>query len=226
MPDMTTAERIYRDFNSVDKFQLPVKYDDVRDFIRPLDLMAFQGRGTFSDAIRTVQHFQDSSNPYNSMTHVGSAIETMLRNNLRKMFVEATTLTNIRDAVTKKLFKGVQVHFISDRLHAYDGHVYWCPLRCTSTPTEQAIDAVMKWATEKHHEGTEYDTVQAMRAGLRFWQSHCKGKEDMDKLFCSELSTKCEQLAGILSADWNPSRVLPAWLVEREVHAAPVRLLV
>jgi len=187
------------------------------------DVIAFSGKGAFSEVIKNVQRIKwpwSKRPPHCDISHVASVIGL----GDRVLIMESTTLTTIPDAETKRLFKGVQMQFLSDRLSKYEGEVYWYPL---SQPLLDAETArMLEWATKKHDEGTPYDTVQAMGAGVDFWDRlFGENREDFSKLFCSELVTKMLKEAGRIPAHVNASEETPADLLMREIFKSRVRVI-
>jgi hypothetical protein len=187
-----------------------MNYSKVRDALKVGDQVGFSGNSRFSRAIKQVQfaHARRAGVPLPwHISHVATVLRTKVNGSERVMIIESTTDVTLPDAETKKLFKGVQLHFLSNRLATYDGDLYLYPLRNNVTAEQEK--RMVDWATKKHHEGCMYDAAQAVGAGLDFWDRFCENAEDFSRLFCSELSTKLLKEAGQLPQDVNASEQMP-----------------
>ena len=180
-----------------------MRYQQYRTEMKTGDVIAFSGKGQFSDLIK----WKTKSN----ISHVGMVLDTNMSMGIGRsvMLIESTTLINSPDAVTKSMRKGVQMQWLSSRLHSYDGEAYWHPL-LDPIPREKRL-VMQHWLRSTHKNQIPYDTVQAMGAGMDFFDSLGFANEtDLSKLFCSELVTKALQIAGVIDGGINPSEQTPA----------------
>jgi hypothetical protein len=121
--------------------------------------------------------------------------------------IESTMLSTLRDAFDGKIRRGVQIHWLSKRLLALDGMAWWMPLRRPFNEEERI--AWRKWVRRQHINEVDYDTVQALGAGLDFFDKLFETKEDLSKLFCSEYATASYQVCKRLPDYINPSEQTP-----------------
>jgi len=178
-----------------------MSYSEVREKMKTGDVIAFSGKGHFSEVIK----WKTSS----EISHVGIVAATNMFGNDRVLLCESTTLTNIKDVIHKTITKGVQMHFLSQRLDAYDGEVFWYPLRDKLEKRYEKL--AQAWLSDKHASKTPYDMTQAMGAGLDFFDKMgLENEEDHSKLFCSELVTKVLQVVDEVGPHINSSEMTPA----------------
>lgn len=164
-------------------------YADVRDKMRPGDVIAFGGKGRASSIIK---RFTQSV-----VSHVGLVRHVQMISpddyDLRYFneIVESTSLGG---------FSGVQTSRLSTRLLKYDGEAWWLPL---NNECRARFDEEKYWNWLYTQDGKPYDTPQAIRAGFDFLESIGVGVnvEDYSKLFCSELAAGALRQAGVLFKD-------------------------
>lgn len=193
-----------------------MKYIEVRSSLKTGDVIAFSGKGRASEIIKwyTNSEFSHVGIVLNtSMTEIGSIV----------LLIESTSLVNIPDAVTKELWKGVQIHILSNRLNNYDGEAWVLPLK---SPLNEARSRDMQqWLRRTHTDKIPYDTVQAIGAGADLIDMFgIVNEPDFSSLFCSELVTKALQIAGVVPAYVNPSEITPADVSRFECFDEPIKI--
>ena len=179
-----------------------MQYKTIRPTLKTGDVIAFSGKGRASNLIKWKTN--------SDYSHVGMVLDTVM-GGLGKtvMLVESTSLVNIPDAETKELWKGVQIHILSNRLDNYDGKAWVLPLKNPISDTKQI--EMQRWLRKKHQEKTPYDTVQALGAGMDLFDNlGLENDVDFNSLFCSELVTKALQIADVVDCNINPSEMTPA----------------
>jgi len=116
---------------------------------------------------------------------------------------ESTTLSKLKDWVSKARRSGVQAHAPYEWLHHYTGRVEVMRLRTPMTTAGKESSAL--YAMSAHRRQAEYDTNQAFGAGLRT----ILNTEDGTALFCSEFCAFFLQKGGVLTTAKNCSEQTP-----------------
>lgn len=174
-----------------------IKYIDARSKIRTGDVIAFSGKGFISNTIKAV-----TGSP---VTHIGMILSSNIIENIS--FVQIAESTSIGNG-----FKGVQFNRLSDHIARYDGDMWWLPLKDELRANMNVIDLISFIFAQK---GKKYDTPQAIGSALDFIPDN---REDLDKLFCSELVTAALEHVGILK-DINASEQTPADVVGFDIYS-------
>ncbi len=179
------------------------------------DVIAFDGHVGFSALIKLF-----TKSPY---LHVGMVLrdesalfgETLL-------LIKSTTNIKLSDADGKQAIKGVQQHFLSQRLAMFDGSAYWVRLKA---PIHQAkLNKMLSWLRSTYAEKVPYGYARACGVALAKIEDAC-GMEiqpNDSTLFCSELVTKALQLAGIVNGSIDPTSQTPANVVNFNFFENPV----
>ena len=184
------------------------QYEQVRSQMKTGDVIAFSGNAGFSKFIKFFTRSQFS--------HVA----IIVRDNSDAFgdtvtVIESTTELGIPNSDNRKVIKGVQMHFLSQRIAMYDGSVYWVPL--TTALSQDGMQKMLTWLRSTYVEEVSYDYVRVLDAGLtdierEFFQSGFKLEtpQSYSQLFCSELVTKALQIAEVLDSSINPVQQTPA----------------
>ena len=183
-------------------------YREVRDQMRPGDVIAFAGRGLVSRAIawRTRTH----------ITHVGVVDRVERNGDTRVLVTESTSLDGRIGVVTSYLGK---------RVLEYSGEVYWLPL---SSHVRRFLDLPLFWAWLRAQDGKPYDARGALKAGLDLLDwipglgRWTRGTEDYGRLFCSEHLAGAWRSGG-LPVVANPAEVTPRDVTEWAIYEQPAR---
>jgi hypothetical protein len=182
-------------------------YDDVRQEIRPGDVIAFGGRGGFAGVIKwatlgTVNHVAVvlSSDPPADST----SPEEISRQGMRHVrIIESTS------ALDK--FPGVNIRDLGERIDGHEGEVWWLPLK---ERIRQKLDLVEFLEFLHQQLGKGYDSLQAAKSSLDdFEDAPLFGKithsrEDFSRFFCSELVAAGLEAGGVVE-NLNCSEVTP-----------------
>ena len=165
-----------------------ISYEDIRRHMLPGDVIAFGGKGNFSNIIKWRTRSQ--------VSHVGTILQTGITGDIRffNQLIEATSLNG---------FNGVSISRVSDRLRGYKGNVWWLPL---SDEAREKFDEVAFFDFMFQQVGKLYDTAQAIKSAID-WLPWCHNKEDFQKLFCSELLAGGDKAGGLINL--NCSEVTP-----------------
>lgn len=190
-------------------------YERIRERMQPGDIIAFSGKGNFSEIIKWVTRSE--------VSHIGIVFESkVLVNNEAqpgKMvdIFESTTL--YEDPVTGRKVRGVQKNRMSVRLEYYEGDMWWLPLNekvRERLDTKELINFLM------HQEKMEYDMPQAVMSAVDALDSApvlgnvSHNREDFAAFFCSELAAAALEYAGAIG-NINSSEVTPIDLCRFEL---------
>lgn len=173
--------------------------------MRPGDIIAFGGKGAFSNIIK----FATSS----TVSHVGVVYES-------KVFFDNTPqpghIVDVMESTTlsykgNKAVSGVQRNRLSDHIEYYEGEIWWLPL---SARVREALDLVKFTNFLLHQDNKAYDMPQAILSALDAGDRVTpKGvvthnREDFGKFFCSELAAAALEAGGAIKKI-NSSEVTP-----------------
>ena len=199
---------------------MPVKqinYEEARSKMKPGDVIAFGGKGHFSEIIKYAT--------FSSVSHVGVVLQTKIPDDTSERFfnqiIESTSLNG---------FNGVNISRISDRLFnendgkGYPGEVWWLPLKTEirekSFNQKKFFDFLFNQAKERK----PYDMPQAIKSAIDALDKLPFGlhgpaynKEDFSKFFCSELVAAGLEKAGAVDS-LNASEVTPIDLCRWNIY--------
>lgn len=177
------------------------EYLDIRDQMKPGDVIAFGGKGQFSDIIKWATR--------STVSHVGVIMQSKL---LVEKTLQEGIFNQIIESTSLKGFSGVSISRLSDRLYAYDGEIWWLPLSDTiysNLNKKDFYDFLL------HQERKPYDMPQAIKSALDAMDNIpllsglTKNAEDFSSFFCSELVAAALEAGGAIS-HLNASEVTPA----------------
>jgi hypothetical protein len=177
-----------------------IRYDDARSEMKAGDVIAFSGKGNFSDIIKWATRA--------AVSHVGVILQSQLlidgtlQQGFFNQIIESTSLNG---------FSGVCISRLSDRLDTYEGEIWWLPLR---ENIHAAMDKKKFYDFLIHQDHKEYDMPQAVKSALDALDkvpiagSATHNVEDFSRFFCSELVAAGLEEAGAIS-HINASEVTP-----------------
>lgn len=181
-----------------------IKYSDARKIMSPGDVLAFGGRGILSTAIKFATNCP--------VSHVGVIMQVNIPT-LDGIFInQIIESTSLGDG-----FAGVQISRVSDHIRDYDGEIWCLPL---STIAREDFDQGVFFGFLLDQVGKKYDIPQAIGSALDFIPDN---KEDLDKLFCSELVTAAFEKIGIIG-EINASEQTPKDVIEFPLYDEPYQL--
>jgi len=177
---------------------MPVTYDEVRDKMRPGDVIAFGGKGHFSEIIKWATRAP--------VSHVGVILQTQLasgssNDDFYNQVIESASING---------FSGVSVSNMSARL-MYDGEIWWLPLSDAAREKfneKQFVDFLLR------QDHKPYDAPQAVTSALDALDrapvigSLTRNREDFERFFCSELVAAGLEKASVIP-NINASEVTP-----------------
>ncbi len=192
---------------------MPVKqisYDDARPMMQPGDVIAFGGKGQFSELIKFAT--------FSDVSHVGVILQSQIvDDNADRFFNQIIESTDLNG------FNGVNVSRFSDRLSTYDGELWWLPLR-KKVRAKMDNREFYNFLFNQARQRKPYDTPQAIKSALDALDDlpfglHGPGynKEDFSKFFCSELVSAGLEAAGAVNAV-NASEVTPIDLCRWKIY--------
>lgn len=175
-------------------------YAEIRSSMRPGDVVAFSGKGDFSQIIKWATR--------SNVSHVGVILQSQMliddeaQKGYFNQIIESTSLNG---------FSGVSISRLSDRVATYDGEMWWLPI---SDQTRQQMDNGKFYNWLLHQEHKEYDAAQAVKSALDVLDKVpvvgrvTHNTEDFARFFCSELVAAALEHAGAI-ASLNASEVTP-----------------
>ena len=130
-----------------------ITYKEARKIMQPGDVIAFSGKGHFSELIKF--------STFSSVSHVGVILQTRTIDEDTDRFfnqiIESAYINN---------FSGVSVSRFSDRLNYYDGELWWLPLkqeiRDNSFDSKRFFDFLFNQARLRK----PYDLPQAINSAI------------------------------------------------------------
>lgn len=177
-----------------------ILYQDAREQMKPGDVIAFSGKGNFSELIKWSTR--------SSVSHVGTILQSQLlidgqaQPGMFNQIIESTSLNG---------FSGVSISRLSDRLDTYEGEIWWLPLR---KEIHNGMDRKKFYDFLIHQERKEYDMPQAIKSALDVLDGMIEpgkvthNREDFARFFCSELVAAAFEAAGAIRSI-NASEVTP-----------------
>ena len=177
-----------------------MSYKNAREQMKAGDVIAFSGKGEFSEIIKWATRA--------AVSHVGVVFQTQVIVNgkpimdMQNQIIESTTLNGK---------SGVQTNWLSSRATNYPGEVWWLPLR---REIQGKMDHGQFFNFLISQVGKEYDLPQAIRSALDAMDDIpilsriTQNSEDFSKFFCSELVAAGLESAGVLK-NVNSSEVTP-----------------
>lgn len=156
-------------------------YEGARKLMQPGDVIAFGGKGHFSEIIKFAT--------FSAVSHVGVILQTRIPEDSRGRFfnqiIESTSLHG---------FNGVHVSRFSDRLNTYEGEVWWLPLKKEIRERSFDQERFFNFLFNQAKERKPYDMEQAVKSSLDLvdqlpfgMKGPTYNTEDFSKFFCSEL---------------------------------------
>ncbi|MDQ7016475.1 MAG: hypothetical protein Q9N68_08890, partial [Gammaproteobacteria bacterium] len=124
-------------------------YTDARKLMQPGDVIAFGGKGHFSEIIKMAT--------FSSVSHVGTILQTKIPEDDSGRF-----FNQIIESATIRGFSGVSVSRLSDRLDEYEGEIWWLPLSAELRQQRFKQKAFFDFLFKQAKEKKPYDMPQAI----------------------------------------------------------------
>ena len=187
------------------------EYSSIRSNLKTGDLVAFGGHTFISASIKAITE--------SNVSHVGMILKVKTAETYLPiiMIVESTSMGDG--------FAGVRISRLSTRTSAYDGDIWILPV--TSAINQGGVESFLVSKL-----GVPYDYIQALGSAFDF-PLFPDQKEDLDKLFCSELCNEVYSLNLLDSTSVSPNSSeqtpidvcrLPIYLDVYQVSGSPKEL--
>jgi len=175
-------------------------YANIRDHMQPGDIVAFGGKGNFSEIIKWATR--------STVSHVGVILKSQP---LISGGASTDYLCQIIESTSLNGFSGVAVSRLSTRLDSYSGEVWWLPL---SQTVRKKLDGQKFLEFLLQQERKPYDVPQAVASALDLGDKLLPAgflthnAEDFSQFFCSELCAAALEAGGAIKKI-NASEVTP-----------------
>jgi hypothetical protein len=184
-----------------------IYYDDLRPHLKEMDIILFSGTGFFSRIVRLFT--------FSKYSHVGLV---MWDHDGRCLVVESAPWTGLKDYLTKNKVNGVQAVYLSERVKAYKGKVYWRRLmgerpERTSEKFRQVVGVMS---------GTPYERSWKELLGAA-WRT-LKNKKNLTSVFCSEFVAHLFIAMGVLDPSEEANEYTPEDFSEQADSLLPLTL--
>lgn len=176
-----------------------ISYKEARPQMKPGDVIAFGGKGHFSEIIKFATRAD--------VSHVGVIVQTRVRGEDTERF--------FNQIIESTGSAGVDIYRFSDRLASYGGEIWWLPLRQQVWDTKFNGKAFYDFLFNQAKQRKPYDTPQAIKSAIDTLDQLPFGvrgpgynQEDFSKFFCSELVAAGLEVSGVVPKI-NASEVTP-----------------
>ena len=176
------------------------KYHHIREQMRPGDIIAFGGNSLFSRWTKLTTR--------SAVTHIAIVMQTKMRDEDSGRY-----FNQVMEATVYEGKKGVMTNRLSERVHTYDGDMWWLPLgESARSMFEQNKRDFFNFMFAQ--EGKAYDVLQLFGSAVDALDNHpilgsiSYNQEDFSSWFCSELIAEGLETAGVINSV-NASEVTP-----------------
>lgn len=187
----------------------------VRSRMKPGDVIAFGGKGHFSEIIKFATR--------SAVSHVGVILQTRVRDDEGDKFFNQIIESTGHD--------GVDIYRLSDRVDKYPGDIWWLPLRRDIWEAKFDRVGFYDFLFNQAKNRVPYDTPQAIKSAIDAldqlpFGAHGPGhnREDFSKFFCSELVAAGLEVSGVIP-QINASEVTPIDLCRWNIYESKHYLL-
>ncbi len=165
-------------------------YNDIKDHIRPGDLIAFGGNSLFSKWAKLTT--------CSGVTHVGAITRSHTCPDTNKVLRH-----DIFEATVRNRQRGVMVNPLEERLEEYEGDIWWLPLH--RKPGERFLRAeqiMLDFIASEN--GKNYDIWQLFGSTVDFFDNHpwlwrlTRNLKCEHEWFCSELIAELYNRTGVV----------------------------
>ena len=169
-----------------------MKYESIRSQLKTGDILLFSGKGGISEGIKFFT--------LSKWSHVGMVYRLDDSRDAKSSIFcwESTSLSNLRDADTGKLTKGVQRVELSERLERCFASGYEISVRPLAKGlSDDMVRALNDFRHEVSGRPYEKDKIELLKAA--YDGIFGDNREDLSSLFCSELVAEAYQRMGLLT---------------------------
>ena len=183
-------------------------YSDIRNRMRPGDVIAFGGKELFSTVVKSVTGSR-------TVTHVGIIAQSRYRK-LSENSPERDFINIIMESGQSEDRLCVFQKLLSQRIEEYQGEMWWLSLR-EDIRKRMDTEAFIQFLVLS--QGKPYDIPQAIRAGIDFADASglTLNQEDFSRFFCSEFVAAALEEAGVLK-NINASELTPLELCQYNIY--------
>ncbi|WP_031485184.1 hypothetical protein [Maridesulfovibrio frigidus] len=185
-------------------------YNDIRNQMKPGDVIAFGGKDPFSEIIKMatradVSHLAVIHHNYEKAEGGGYINE----------IIESTVAIDSN---------GVSISQLSKVLNGYNGNVWWLPIRKDLRRAPEDLTVFYDFLKNIADGHVKYDLIQAVKSAFDLFDGidpiilgPTYNKEDYGKFFCSELVAAALEKAGVVP-EVNASEVTPIDLCRWNIY--------
>ena len=182
------------------------KYSEIRDCMRPGDIIAFSGKKPFSEVIK----WATKSN----VSHVGVILQS-------RLMVDGAAQGRLFNQIAEATASGVKFTKLSEIEREYEGELWWLPLR---KKYRKRLNFKKFSSFLIDNEGAPYDSLQTLIKagtdqldGLPDFLDVTQNREDFESFFCSELAAGALEVGGVLN-NVNASEITPVDLCRFNIY--------
>ncbi len=193
-----------------------ISYEEAKPRVRAGDVLAFGGSSRFSGIIKMAIRAE--------VSHIGIVLQSRVKEKdtgkLCNYMIDSTSRNNV------KIWK------VQERVDAYDGDVWWLQLR--QKIRDEQFDERAFYEFLRNQVGKKYDRRQAAGSAIDMFDDlqlpfGLRGpgynKEDLTRLFCSELVAAGLKAGGVVAETVNASEVTPIDLCRWNIYEPEYYLL-
>ena len=126
-------------------------YEQYRPLMKTGDVIAFNGNSGFSKFIKLFTH-----SPYSHTAMILKDDSALFGDTL--LLIESSTQLKMSDVTGNEAIKGVQMHFLGQRLSMYEGSAFWVPLK--NPIPQQQQEKMIDWLRNIYAEKVSYTYVR------------------------------------------------------------------
>lgn len=206
-----------------------IRFIDIKDQIKPLDLITFRGAEFVSDAIALVEKIRLG---VGNWTHVGIVITTdviPIENGIKgRLYVWESTMSGclgdgVNNTESKKWHFGVQIRDLEEVIDKYDNNsktkIGWCKVLHNPLDDQEKAQQTKEILTKIHTDlsGAMYDynfcnLFSSMICTCTEQRRAIFGRSN--KYFCSELAAMIYKSVGIITENIDPVKIAPEELLD------------
>ena len=186
------------------------KYCEIRDCMKPGDVIAFSGKKALSETIKWATR--------SNVSHVGVVLQY-------RLIVDGKPEGRVFNQVAEATDSGVKIVNLSGKQQAYEGEMWWLPL---SGESRGRLNFNNFSGFLIDSEGAPYDSLPTL---FKSWQDDLdvlpdvlpdfleitRNKEDFEAFFCSELVAGALEKGGVIE-NVNASEVTPIDLCRFNIY--------
>lgn len=188
------------------------KYYEIRDCMKPGDVIAFSGKKAHSEIIKWATR--------SNVSHVGVVLQS-------RLIVDGKPEGRVFNQVAEATDSGVKIVNLSGKQQVYEGEMWWLPLS-DEARSRLNFNTFSRFLID--NEGADYDSLPTL---IKSWRDDLdvlpdvlpdfleitRNKEDFEAFFCSELVAGALEAGGVIDK-LNASEVTPIDLCRFNIYTA------